>query len=63
MPCLLLLDRRSTPVSGSIIKVIFSFPERILYLKAEEEERACVAYGLQSYFAQEVLQITSVYLS
>ena len=32
MPCLLLLDRVSTPVSGSITNVILSFPERILYL-------------------------------
>lgn len=33
MPCRLLFDSRSTPVSGSIVKAILSFPETMLYLE------------------------------
>lgn len=32
MPCRLLFDSLSTPVSGSIVKAILSFPETMLYL-------------------------------
>lgn len=46
MPCRLLLDRLSTPVSGSIIKVILSFPERILYLR--EKNKSSVSIMLQN---------------
>lgn len=33
MPCRLLFDSLSTPVSGSIVKAILSFPETMLYLE------------------------------
>lgn len=33
MPCRLLFDSLSTPVSGSIVKAILSFPETMLYLQ------------------------------
>lgn len=33
MPCRLLFDSLSTPVSGSIVNAILSFPEAMLYLE------------------------------
>lgn len=39
MPCRLLFDSLSTPVSGSIINVILSFPDTILYLKANKKKK------------------------
>lgn len=47
MPCLLLLDSLSTPVSGSIIKVIFSFPERIVYLKENlKKKKSAIVFNV-----------------
>lgn len=56
MPCRLLLDRLSTPVSGSIIKVILSFPERILYLRGKKKQELSVHYVAKQYFARKVLK-------
>lgn len=51
MPCRFLLDSLSTPVYGSIIKNILSFPETILYLKANKikKKEHNFNYVLQCY--------------